>query len=145
VMPTPGTLPAFETALTQSRLARLVAGLKPIEIVLGVPRLDLSLDSNLNGVLSALGMPVAFSAGADFDRISRSISLAIQDVEHDALLKVDEAGTVAAAATGISIAPTAIAEPPPVSVTLDHPFLVFLRDSHTGAILFAARVANPAS
>jgi serine protease inhibitor len=28
-------------------------------------------------------------------------------------------------------------------VTLDHPFLLFLRDRTTGAILFAGRVANP--
>jgi serpin B len=58
-------------------------------------------------------------------------------------MKIDEAGTVAAAATGVSIGPTAIAVTPSVQLTLNHPFLLFLRDDRTGAILFAARVTNP--
>ena len=54
------------------------------------------------------------------------------------------AGTVAAAATGIAIEPTAIAPEPATRFTLDHPFLVFLRDDATGAVLFVAQVSDPA-
>jgi serpin B len=57
---------------------------------------------------------------------------------------VDEQGTVAAAATGIAIEPTAIAPEPATRFTLDHPFLVFLRDDATGAVLFVAQVSDPA-
>jgi serine protease inhibitor len=34
---------------------------------------------------------------------------------------------------------------PSVELPLNHPYLLFLRDRNTGAILFAARVANPAA
>jgi serpin B len=39
--------------------------------------------------------------------------------------------------------PTAVAPSPVTRLTLDHPFLLFLRDDATGAILFAGRVADP--
>jgi serpin B len=60
---------------------------------------------------------------------------------------MDETGTEAAAATGVAMeAPSAampVAEPPPQIFQADHPFLFFLRDSHTGLILFMGRVAEP--
>ena len=55
---------------------------------------------------------------------------------------MDEAGTVAAAATGISLTPT-LAIRPAIRLVFDHPFLAFIRDRRTGAILFAARVTDP--
>jgi serpin B len=127
-MPTEGTIGGFEHKLTPRQLNAIASGLASANMSLSVPKLDLSIDSNLNGVLSKLGMPIAFDNGANFSGISNKIQLVIQDVEHDAVLKVDEAGTVAAAATGISVGTTAIESPPLLHVTLNHPFLVFLRD-----------------
>jgi serine protease inhibitor len=48
-------------------------------------------------------MPVAFTDAADFSGITQQTSLKIAAVEHGADLKIDETGTVAAAATGISL------------------------------------------
>ena len=79
-------------------------------------------------------MPDAFGPSADFRGITHATSLQIQDVEHGAYMRVDEAGTVAAAATGISVLPTAILAPT-VRLTVNRPFLMFLRDDATGAIL----------
>jgi serpin B len=89
-------------------------------------------------------MPAAFSASADFSAITHKVALEIQDVEHGAYMRVDEAGTVAAAATGISTVPTAVLGGPVLHLSLNHPFLLFLRDDSTGTLLFAGRVANPA-
>jgi len=145
VMPTKSTIGAFEHKLTPHQLNTIASGLHSADMSLSVPKFKLSIDSNLNSVLSQLGMAVAFGNGANFSGISKKIQLVIQDVEHDAVLKVDEAGTVAAAATGIAVGTTAIETPPSLHIRLNHPFLVFLRDDKTGAVLFAARVANPAS
>jgi len=109
-----------------------------------VPRFHLALSTGLEPILSELGMPVAFSDAADFSGITTQTSLKISAVQHAAYLRVDEQGTVAAAATGIALEPTAIEVRPATVLTLDHPFLAFLRDNATGAILFAAQVANPA-
>jgi serpin B len=89
-------------------------------------------------------MPVAFTDAADFSGITTGTALKISAVEHAADLQVDEEGTVAAAATGIGLEPTAVSPLPATRLTLDHPFLAFLRDDATGAILFVAQVTNPA-
>jgi serpin B len=143
VMPAPGTLPRFERQLTARGLSAIAGSLRDRFLGLAMPKLHLSVQTSLNGVLASLGMPIAFTREADFTGISDRPQLALTAVEHAAVLRIDEAGTVAAAATGISVGPTAIAVPPITQVRLDHPFLLFLRDRATGTILFAARVENP--
>ena len=143
IMPTPGTLGHYEQALTPSSLTRVERALTSRQVDIQVPRFHLSFDTELNPILSTLGMPVAFTDAADFSGITTRTRLKISAVEHAADLRVDEAGTVAAAATGISLEPTAIMIKPATRLTLDHPFLVFLRDDASGAILFAAQVTDP--
>jgi serpin B len=144
VLPKLGTIASFEDRLTVDRLGRLTRSLSTRLVDLRMPKLQLTLHTDLVEALSSLGMPAAFTDAADFSGITKQRSLKIAAVEHGADLNVDEAGTVAAAATGISLEPTAIRRGPAIGVTLNHPYLLFLRDDSTGAILFAARVADPA-
>lgn len=144
VMPALGTLGDFQRTLTPASLGRLIGSLQIHNVRLRMPRVQLQLHTSLNDALSALGMPVAFSPEADFSGISKKEALQITDVEHGAVMKVDEAGTVAAAATGVVLTPTAVLGGPTIDMTLDRPYLLFLRDRTTGAILFAGRVADPA-
>ena len=143
VMPRAGTIDRFERSLTASSLSALAQSLRPTLVALRMPRFHLAAHIDLRGTLSALGMPIAFTRLADFSRITAQTPLAISAVEHGADLKVDEAGTVAAAATGISVAPTAVAPGHVTHLSLNHPFLLFLRDNASGAILFAGRVSDP--
>jgi len=108
-----------------------------------MPKFHLSFDTGLVPVLSELGMPIAFSDAADFSGITSQTALKISAVQHAANLRVDEQGTIAAAATGIAVEPTAIPVAPATRLTLDHPFLLFLRDDASGAILFVGQVTNP--
>jgi serpin B len=145
VMPAQGTLGSFERHLTPGALGRLVNALGMRNVNVEMPRLKLLLHTSLNQTLESLGMPDAFGPMADFSGITRKVSLQIQQVEHGAYMRVDEAGTVAAAATGISTMPTAVYAGPAVHLSLNRPFLLFLRDDSSGAILFAGRVINPAA
>ena len=68
-------------------------------------------------------------------------------VKHAADFTVEEAGTVAAAATVVGVIPTSGPVLPRNTVTFNanRPFLFFLRDDRTGAVLFAGRLTDPPS
>ena len=104
-----------------------------------MPRFKFSTDVGLNDILSALGMPEAFGDRADFSGINGARDLHVQAVVHKAIIAVDEKGTTASAATGIS---TGVTSAPPTLV-IDRPFLFFVRHKSTGAILFQGRVVDP--
>jgi len=144
ILPRRETLAAFQRTLSAQILTRIAGSLAPHGVNLSMPKLDLSTQLDLNGPLAQLGMTDAFGAGANFSALTRQRALSISLVEHAAYLKVDEQGTVATGATAI-IAPTAVARPPSavVDLTLDHPYLLVLRDDASGTILFLARVADP--
>ena len=94
--------------------------------------------TSLSGTLKGLGLAVAFSDQADFSRMSRTERFLVTEVVHQAIIVVDERGTVAAAATGIGVGTTAM-PPPARPVVIDRPFLYLIRDEATGAVLFLGR------
>ena len=89
-----------------------------------------------------MGMPTAFTDGADFTGISTEEALQISAVIHQANIDVDEKGTEAAAATAVVIRATS-APVDMVTLTVDHPFLFALRDMESGAVLFLGRIVDP--
>ena len=84
-------------------------------------------------------MPEAFSDRADFSGINGARDLHVQSVIHKAIIDVDEKGTTASAATGVSVGVTSV----PPTLVVDRPFLFFIRHNPTGAILFQGRVVDP--
>ena len=90
-------------------------------------------------------MKRAFTREANFSGISSTEALYISAVLHKAYVDVNEAGTEAAAATGVVMRATAARLPEPVPVfRADHPFLFLIRDTKAGNILFMGRLINPA-
>ena len=82
-------------------------------------------------------MQKAFGASADFSKMS-TVPMCIDEVRHKAKIKVDEEGTEAAAVTYIGMRVTSVANPaPPFYFKADRPFLYFISEQSTGAILFA--------
>jgi serpin B len=90
-----------------------------------------------------LGMPAAFSDGADFTGISTAEPLHIANVIHQANITVDEEGTEAAAATAVVIGATSAPVDPPIEFVVDRPFVFALRHLGTTATLFLGRVTDP--
>lgn len=135
---TGGGCPAL-TAGVATGLERQLAH-DPAVAGVDLPEVNLASQERLNGVLTKLGMGIAFSPQADFTGISPAAGY-LGTVEHAASLKVDAAGTVASAATGVSVMPTAMWGGPVVS--FDRPYLMLITDTRTGEPLFLARVANP--
>jgi len=145
VVPDPGQFDTVQGALTPDLLAQINTGLAPAEVTLGMPKFTIAvpLDS-LGKTLAGMGMPDAFSTGADFSGMDGAHDLSIADVIHKAYVSVDENGTEATAATVVVVV-GGVAPPPPNHVTLaiDRPFFAFIHDTASGAILFFGRVESP--
>jgi len=136
-------LPALEEKLGGGTLASMIAAIKSKHVQVKFPRFEITCSTGLTDILPAMGMPRAFAAGdADFTGMTTDEPLLIGAVLHKAFVKVDEAGTEAAAATVVMMmrgsAPQVQAE-----FTADHPFLFLIRHKETGAILFVGRVTDP--
>lgn len=140
----PKALDAFEAKLDGAALELITSALAPAYVDLTMPKLKIEGETiSLKEQLSALGLASIFGGG-DFTGMSAATSLTIDDVFHQAFVKIDEKGTEAAAATAIvgrefASAPSG----EPKKVVVDKPYLFFVRDVPTGAILFTGRVVAP--
>ena len=145
VLPVHQRLGSLQHRLNGRSLTRIARGLSERPVILSLPRFHLNTEVELTGALQKLGMPTAFSEAADFSRIATAVPLKIAFVKHAADFTVDEAGTVAAAATVVGVRVVSAPRPPPDPVVFNanRPFLFFLRDDRTGAVLFAGRLTNP--
>jgi serine protease inhibitor len=113
------------------------------QAAVALPKVNLSTRVSLKGLLSGLGMGVAFTSAADFSGLSPQ-ACCIGFVEQAATLQVGEKGTVASAATAVGVMPSS-ARVETSQVTFDRPYLLMVTDTGTGEPLLMARVANPAA
>jgi len=144
---------AVARRLGANELAELFAALrdgqakKPVALTL--PRFKAESKADLVAPLRQAGIQKAFDANsADFSgmtgRPAGEGRLHIDQIVHRAVIEVAEESTEAAAATAVTVRSAAIAPPPPpASFRVDHPFLFYLVDDTTGAILFQGRVTDP--
>lgn len=142
LLPREDRFETFESSMDYQVIKDIISDLGNQQVNLTMPKFEFESEFSLKKALTAMGMPVAFSADADFSGMTGNRGLAIDDVLHKAFVSVDEAGTEAAAATAVIMTLTAVPAPP-VVVTVDRPFIFLLRDIETGAILFVGRVVNP--
>jgi serpin B len=136
--PPPADLAALLGALTGRGMRRRVA--------LALPRFRQEGEFRLIPALRRLGVRQAFQpGGADFTGMTAAEPLSISAVAHMANIDVDEHGTEAAAATAVVTRALAAARltAPPVTMTVDHPFLFAITDTPTGLLLFLGRVTRP--
>jgi serpin B len=140
----PDDLATFEAGLDAAALDAITGALDPSTVYLRLPRFAAQTSTDVGELLTAMGMPTAFTSAADFTGITTEEPLQIGAVIHQANIDVSEKGTEAAAATAVEmVAGSAPAEP--VELQVDHPFLFALRDLETGAVLFLGRVADPSA
>lgn len=135
-------LTSIENNLTSDYLQTWMQNAKTRRVNLAMPKFHLTETFSLGDPLREMGMLSPFSEKADFSGITDSKDLFINRVIHKAYVSVNENGTEAAAATAVAVNATAIANPgPALDLNLDHPFLFFIIDDSTGAILFMGRLA----
>lgn len=139
------SLDGFLKSLSYQNWEKWINSFKNMPGDVKLPRFKLDYENSLNDALKALGMGAAFSASqADFSGIRQQRDLFISEVKHKAVVEVNEEGTEAAAATSVGIGITSVGpEPQRFTFVADRPFLMAIRDSQTGAILFMGAVKEP--
>jgi serpin B len=126
-------------------LLRSLTETKTVELAL--PRFKTSFKAGLGELFRRAGMKRAFDLNlADFSgmtaRPASEAQLAISEIVHRAVIDVTEEGTEAAAATAITMMTSSM----PAHVepfVVDRPFLFYIADQATGAILFQGRISDP--
>ena len=105
--------------------------------IVRLPRFQVTTEVNVRESLEALGLGGMFQPGADFSGLSDD-PFWVTVMRQQLYLEVTEAGTDAAAVTGIGGTRSA-----PISWVGDRPFVFVVRDNETEQILFLGSVVDP--
>lgn len=126
---------------------KLAEGLKEyvdpdtIELNVMIPKFKYNYSKSFKDILSDMGMSEAFTANADFTKISDSMNdpLYIDDVFHKTRIEVTEKGTKAAAVTYIMmIGAAARPQKEKIFITLDRPFVYMIVDKNNVPVFIGA-------
>jgi serpin B len=144
LLPQNQTLAELELGLNYDTVSSWICNLKPRYVVTHIPKFSFESKYLMKETLSEMGMPRAFIQDeADFTGINPDGMLYIGEVVHQAFIEVNEAGTEAAAATGVTI--QTYGSYGGERFYADHPFLFMIIDRQTDIILFMGRVIDPSA
>ena len=141
-----GGLAFLESNLNLAMLNAAIAAMTTKQVNVILPKFSLSQNIDLKAYLQAMGMTNVFDqSAADLSGIGTgSGNLYVDFVQHMAIIKVDEQGTEASAATAVGMClQRRRRRATPVPFDVDRPFLFILREKRCGSILFMGRVTNP--
>lgn len=144
VLPHEGTpLADIETRLSPTMYQATLDGMSADDKVkVYLPKFKISTSLALKPTLCSMGMPLAFSSGADFSGINKNSDLMIDNVYHKAFIEVSEEGTTASAATAaVMVRKTAVMRDKVFRA--NRPFIFILKDNPSGTILFMGKVERP--
>ncbi|MFC4871000.1 serpin family protein [Negadavirga shengliensis] len=134
-------------SLTFEKLETWRENAQETNFILKMPKFKMQYKmENMKDDLIEMGLELPFHFHPDnFTRLfsNPTDQLKISRVIHDAFIEVDEKGTEAAAATVVEIIERVSYPPTPSVLTLDKPFLFFIQENHSGAILFMGKLGNP--
>lgn len=127
---------ALDTATTEAG----GYALKPGSVAL--PRFTVAAGADLKPVLEAIGLAGALDTPAALAGFATPAPM-VSQIQHRVRIAVDEAGTVASAATAV-VATRALPDPASrCDLAADRPFLFAVQDRRTAAPLFLAWITDP--
>ena len=143
ILPSEGkTLADVSAGLDAAAWKDFLSSMVPCYVDLMLPKFETKYSICLNDILSEMGMPSSFNPmTADFSGMSER-ALFLSQVKQDAVIKVDEEGSEAAAVSSAVVGETAVGPHDSVVFHADRPFLYLITESSTGAILFAGRYSG---
>ena len=145
VLPKIGKIDELESGLDADELNDWIKEAKSTLVEAQIPKFCISKRIPMNYALQTIGMKDAFTYQANFSKIDGMKDLFLSKVLHETFFSFHENGVTAASASSSHLGLTS--KPPtgeiPKRFVADHPFLFFIVDYHSHAILFMGRVINP--
>jgi len=138
-------LPPLETnfedllvKFTPETLEKVVESLQSREVSLKFPRFSFEQKTELQDILTQMGLGALFSGNPDFSEFTKTRKLGLGKAKHLAKIEIDENGSKAAAVTTLELVPLSGFFDPngPTDFHCDHPFLYMIYDHESHAILF---------
>ena len=133
-----GGMESLEESLSAETLDGWRQNMRNESVIVSIPKFEIKTHYNLIPKLWDLGITLIFGEG-DLSGISDT-SMFVSRATQDAYVSVNEEGTEAAAVTVIQLD-----ESGPVAFKADRPFLFFIIDDESGAILFMGKITDPST
>ncbi len=135
---------AWHRSITHETWKQMYLGMTYGRTLVYFPKLKLAYKNNLIGSMEALGIRAPFDErSADFTLMGTSPTgrnIFIKQIQHKAVLEVDEKGAEGAAVTSIGFGITSL----PQLINFNRPFVLVLRHIPTNTMVFTGYVADPA-
>lgn len=119
----------------------LLSKLRKEKVNIKMPKFSFESSLKLAPIFKELGMNKAFTDSAEC--ADKNVKYQVDMIIQKAKIVLDENGTEAAAATGMTMKLLSLDEDQEYNVFADHPFVYLLRNKETGTILFEGFVKNP--
>jgi serine protease inhibitor len=137
------SISSFTSSFNAQSLSNAISHLDSQRVGVLLPKWELTYSvPDMLPNLNALGMGIASGTNADFSNLY-STSTYLSKATHKTYIDVSETGTQAAAATGLTVTISAL--PATIDIQVNHPFLYFIVEKQTGAILFMGTMNNPSA
>lgn len=133
----------YVAGLTPEELTALLENVQESSVIATMPKFSYEYELEMKDLLISLGMPSAFSSGADFSRLGHCIdgNIYIGSVFHKTFISVDERGTKAAAVTDVVMKAEGALITEKI-VRLDRPFVYMIIDNATNLPIFIGTVTD---
>ncbi len=118
------------------------AKFRKMDVNLSLPKFTVGTNFQMLSILERLGLSEGTSSPEPFPLLFHG-SAQIDEVIQACVIKIDEAGTEAAAATAVIIGKSL--PQPPKLIEFDRPFVYALRDENNGMILLTGYVGDPSA
>ncbi|NXA37069.1 A1AF antiproteinase, partial [Eudromia elegans] len=137
ILPDQGKMKKLEKRLSCGHLSRWKTLVSKSSANVYLPKFTIYGRYNLKNVLYKMGIVDLFTDKADLSGITGQPQHRVSQAIHKAVVKVDETGTEAAAATGMEIVPMSV----PATIAFNRPFLMMITMNKN--ILFIGKITNP--
>ena len=113
---------------------------RTVELSIKMPKFEVKGQHDFVSVLKAMGITEIFKENADYSKMFPTEQFVVNNVLQATTFKVDENGSEGSAATVVGGFSAPSGES--VNMVVNRPFLFFVRESSTGAILFIGKVGK---